>query len=267
VSFVRALYFAFLRVAIAIELQYRASSVIWLLGIVVEPVIYLAVWSAAADAQGGEIGGFGPREFAAYYLLLTLVNQITQGWHMWEFQYRVQQGQFSFLLLRPVHPIHGDLAENLAHKAVMQVALLPMLVGLALLFRPRFELEPWSLALFVPALALAFALRFVVEWTLALACFWTTRIMAVNQTYFAVLFFLSGRVAPVELLPASLQSAADVLPFRWMIAFPIELALGRLTAAQAATGFAAQVFWLGIAALGLAALWPRALRRFSAVGT
>ena len=266
-SFLSALYLAFLRVAIAIELQYRASSVIWLLGVIVEPVIYLAVWSAVADAQGGAIGGFGPHEFAAYYLVLTLVNQITQGWHMWEFQYRVQQGQFSFLLLRPVHPIHGDLAENLAHKAVMQVVLLPVLGVLALVFAPRFAVDPWALALFLPALALAFALRFVVEWALALACFWTTRIMAVNQTYFAVLFFLSGRVAPVELLPKALQWTADALPFRWMIAFPVELALGRLTPAQIAIGFAAQSLWLGVASLGLAALWPRALRRFSAVGT
>jgi ABC-2 type transport system permease protein len=178
VNFLRALYAAFLRVAIAIELQYRASSVIWLLGVIVEPVIYLAVWSAVAEAQGGEIGGFGPHEFAAYYLVLTLVNQITQGWHMWEFQYRVQQGQFAFLLLRPVHPIHGDLAENLAHKAVMQVVLLPVLGALALVFAPRFASDPLALALFLPALTLAFALRFVVEWTLALACFWTTRIMA-----------------------------------------------------------------------------------------
>ena len=199
--------------------------------------------------------------------MLTLVNQITGGWHMWEFQFRVQQGQFSFLLLRPVHPIHGDLAENLAHKAVMQVVLLPVLGALALVFGPRFAFDPWSLALFLPALALAFALRFVVEWTLALACFWTTRIMAVNQTYFGVLFFLSGRVAPVELLPEGMQWVAAALPFRWMVAFPVELALGRLAPAEIATGLAAQALWLGIASLGLAALWPRALRRFSAVGT
>jgi ABC-2 type transport system permease protein len=259
--FFRQLYAAFLRVAVAVELQYRASSVIWL------PVIYLAIWSAVAAAQGGEIGGFGPQDFAAYYLVLTLVNQITGGWHMWEFQFRVQQGQFAFLLLRPVHPIHGDLAENLAHKAVMQVVLVPVVVALGFVFAPRFALDPLSLALFVPALALAFGLRFVVEWALALACFWTTRIMAVNQTYFAVLFFLSGRVAPVALLPQWLQWAADVLPFRWMVAFPVELALGRLAPREIATGLVLQCVWLAVAWLGLAALWPRALRRFSAVGT
>lgn len=265
-SALRALYAAFLRVAIAVELQYRASSVIWLLGMVVEPVIYLAVWSAAAAAQGGEIGGYRAGDFAAYYLVLTVVNQITSSWHMWEFQFRVQQGQFAFLLLRPVHPIHGDLAENLAHKVMMQPFLLPMVFALGLVFAPHAKLEPWALAAFVPALVLAFALRFTVEYALALACFWTTRILAVNQTYFAVLFFLSGRVAPVGLLPDWLQAVAAALPFRWMVAFPVELALGRLSPAEVATGLAVQLGWIGLAALVLTALWPRALRRFSSVG-
>jgi ABC-2 type transport system permease protein len=266
VSFLRDLYGTFLRVALAVELQYRASSVIWLLGVVVDPIVYLAVWSAAAQAQGGAIGGFTPGDFAAYFLVLTLVNQITADWHMWEFQFRVQQGQFAFLLLRPVHPIHGDLAENLAHKAMMQVVLLPALFVLALVFRPTAHLELWSLLLFLPALALAFALRFLFEWVVALACFWTTRIMAVNRTYFAALAFLSGRVAPLEILPTALQTLAAALPFRWMVAFPVELALGRLTPREAAVGLAAQAGWIAGSWLLLAAIWPRALRRFSSVG-
>ena len=266
-SFLRDLYGTFLRVAIAVELQYRASSVIWLLGVVVEPVIYLAVWSAAARAQGGDIGGFTSGDFAAYFLVLTLVNQLTADWHMWEFQYRVQQGQFSFLLLRPVHPIHGDIAENLAHKLIMQFVLLPSLLVLALVFRPHAQLELWSLAAFVPALALAFALRFVFEWTIALACFWTTRIMAVNQTYFAVLFFLSGRMAPLAILPVGVQVLAAALTFRWMVSFPVELALGRLTPAEAAIGLSAQLGWIAASSLALVLFWPRALRRFSAVGS
>jgi ABC-2 type transport system permease protein len=266
VSFFRDLYGAFIRISLLVEMQYRASSAIWLIGFVIEPVIYLAVWSAAADAQGGSLGGYGPRDFAAYYLVLAAVNQITSGWHMWEFQFRVQQGQFAFLLLRPVHPIHGDLAENVAHKLAMQVALLPALAVLAVLFQARADLRAESLLLFVPALALAFALRFVLEWALALACFWTTRIMAVNQAYFAVLFFLSGRVAPLALLPDWMRALADALPFRFMIAFPVELGLGKLSRAESLEGLAFQTVWLAAGSLLLAALWPRALRRFGSVG-
>jgi viologen exporter family transport system permease protein len=266
VSFLRDLYGAFIRIALAVEMQYRASNVIWLLGMVVEPLIYLVVWSAAANAQGGRLAGYGPHEFAAYYLVLAAVNQITSGWHMWEFQFRIQQGQFAFLLLRPVHPIHNDLAENLAHKLAMQVALLPALGLLALAFRPRADLHLWSTALFPLALALAFAVRFVFEWTLALAAFWTTRIMAVNQTYFAVLFFLSGRVAPLALLPGWLRALADALPFRFMVGFPVELVLGRVPQADALAGLALQVGWVGLGSLLLWWLWPRAVARFSSVG-
>ena len=162
--------------------------------------------------------------------------------------------------------IHGDLAENLAHKAMMQVVLLPALAALALVFRPHARLELWSLLLFLPALALAFALRFLFEWVVALACFWTTRITAVNQTYFAVLFFLSGRVAPLAILPHALQVTAAALPFRWMVAFPVELALGRLTPSETLVGLGAQLGWIAASGLLLAAIWPRALRRFSSVG-
>ena len=178
---------------------------------------------------------------------------------MWEFQYRVQQGQFAFLLLRPVHPIHGDLAENFAHKLVMQVVLLPSLLALALVFRPHASLELWSLAAFVPALALAFALRFMFEWTLALACFWTTRIMAVNQIYFAVLFFLSGRFAPLAILPVA---AAGL---RRGAALPLDGRVpGRARArpahsrARPRSGFAAQLGWIAASSLALAALLARA---------
>ncbi|HXX46881.1 MAG TPA: ABC transporter permease, partial [Myxococcota bacterium] len=72
-SFLRDLYAALIRTALLVEMQYRASNLIWLIGMVVEPLIYLVVWSAAATAQGGSLGGFGPHEFAAYYLVLAAV--------------------------------------------------------------------------------------------------------------------------------------------------------------------------------------------------
>jgi ABC-2 type transport system permease protein len=45
---------------------------------------------------------------------------------------------------------------------------------LAVIFRPAFHIVPWAAVAFVPALLLAFAVRFMLEWTLALSAFWTT---------------------------------------------------------------------------------------------
>ena len=103
------------------------------------------------------------------------------------------------------------------------------------------------------------------EWTLALAAFWTTRVSAINQIYFMAVLFFSGQMAPLTLLPRSLQVVAAVLPFRWTIGFPVELLLGRLTTAQALTGLAVQAAWLGAACSSCGS--PGARReRYSAVG-
>jgi ABC-2 type transport system permease protein len=266
VSYFRDLYATFVRVSLSTEMQYRAANVIWLMGMIMEPVIYLAVWSAVAQAQGGSVSGFGPSDFAAYYLVYAWVNQFTSDWHMWEFEARIQHGAFAFQLLRPVHPIHGDVAENLAHKVSQQATMLPALIVLWFVFHARSPFEPWAFAAAVPALVLAFAVRFLWEWSLALTAFWTTRISAVNRAYFVLLMFLSGRVAPVGLLPQFLQNLSDVLPFRWMVAFPVELVIGRLTPRDAAVGLLAQLGWIAAGGALLRVLWPRAVRRFASVG-
>ena len=120
--------------------------------------------------------------------------------------------------------------------------------------------------LFVPALLLAFLLRFLLEWTLALVAFWTTRVGAVNQTYFVLILFLSGQIAPLSLFPVPIQVAADILPFRWMIGFPVELILGRLSVVDAATGLLAQAVWILLAGLLLRTVWRAGVRVYSAVG-
>ena len=261
------LYRALIRIGILGQIQYRASGAIWMIGAILEPVIFLVVWSTVARSNGGSVGGFDASQFAAYYLILMLVNHLTFSWIMQVFQFRVQQGALSAELLRPVHPIHADLADNVSYKFVMMVVLLPSLLVLMVLFEPRFEFDTPVIVFFLPALVLAFLTRFFLEWTLALAAFWTTRVTAINQAYFSIAMFLSGRVAPMALMPLWLQDVAHVLPFYYTIAFPVELAMGTLSVADAWRGIAMQLLWLVIAIAIIVSVWRAAVKRYSAVGS
>jgi ABC-2 type transport system permease protein len=261
------IYATLWRIDLAVQLQYRAEMVIWLINLVVQPVIYLVVWITVAQAQGGEVGGFTSADFAAYYIALMVVNHLTFTWIMFEFEYRIRSGAFSPLLLQPLHPIHRDIATNAAYKFLTLVVIVPMTALLALVFEPDFRLEGWAVAAFVPSLVLAFLVRFFVEWSLALAAFWTTRVGALNQVYFAALLFLTGRMAPLELMPGWVQTMAAISPFRWMVAFPVELFLGRLTQEEAAQGLLAQAAWF-LLSLGLVSLvWRQGAKQYSAVGS
>lgn len=246
--------------------QYRASLLIWTISSVLEPLVYLIVWSTVSNGSGGSVGSYTTQNFAAYYIVLMLVNQTTFTWIMYEYEYRIRQGYLSFALLKPVHPIHSDIADNLSSKLITLPILLVVAGLLALAFHPSAGLVPWAMLAFLPALILAFLVRFLLEWTLALAAFWTTRVSALNQVYFVLMLFLSGQIAPLALFPAWLQLIANLLPFRWMIGFPVELLLGRLTPHQALQGFAAQAAWLIVSLALIRVIWRAGLRAYSAVG-
>ena len=47
-----------------------------MIGMVVEPVVYLVVWSTIAEQSGGSVGGYTPATFAAYYIVWTLVRNM-----------------------------------------------------------------------------------------------------------------------------------------------------------------------------------------------
>ena len=260
------IYRAQFRITFATQLQYRAELLIWLIGMVLEPVIYLVVWSAVSSANGGSVGGFSARDFAAYFIVTMMVNFITFDWHMWEFEFRIREGLFSPLLLRPVHPIHADMAANITYKTLMLAIMLPVSVLLGYAFDAYLHPDSRTIGLFLVALFLAFVLRSILEWSLALISFWTTRMMAVNRAYFSLNLFLSGKMAPIALLPVYLQVAAAYLPFRWMVSFPAEVLLGRVSPADALRGFMIQGGWIGFSLILLSLMWRFGVRRYAGVG-
>jgi ABC-2 type transport system permease protein len=260
------LYIQQFKTTFASMLQYRVSLFIWMISAVLEPLVYLIVWSTVSESRGGSVGDYTAAQFAAYFIVFMLVNQVTYTWIMYEYEYRVREGLLSPALLRPVHPIHADIAENISSKLISMPVMLVIAGGLALIFKPTLVFLAWTIPVFVPALILAFLVRFLIEWTLAQSAFWTTRVSAFNQVYFVLVLFLSGQIAPLSLFPRAIQVLADILPFRWMIGFPVELILGRLSPVQVLTGLAAQAIWLLIS-LGLVRIvWRAGIRIYSAVG-
>ena len=255
------------RTYVSTMFAYRASLAIWMISAVLEPLVYLIVWKAVSNARGGSIGDYSSRQFAAYYILSMIVIQITDTWIMYEWEYRIREGILSFALLKPVHPIHSDIAENISSKILTTPLIVIVALGLSLLFHPALSFKPWTLPLLLPAIALAFGVRFLLEWTLAQAAFWTTRVGAVNQTYYVIMLFLSGQFAPLSLFPPAVRFIANALPFRWLVSFPIDLIMGRLTLAQALAGLGAQAAWLIAGYVLLRFVWREAVKVYSAVGS
>lgn len=245
-------------------LQYRSFFFILAFGWMIPPLIYLLVWSTAAGE--GTLGGLTRGGFVAYYLTLILVNQVTYSQTNWTVGDLIRYGQMNRVLLRPLPPIYDALASEAAGKVVYLAFDLPLVAVLALVLRPEMEVTLVNALAFVPALMLAWALRFFWGYALALLAFWAARADALMALQDALVFLLAGQAAPLALLPGYLQWLAKALPFRYMVAFPVEVLTGALDASGLWAGFAVQIAWLALAVAAYLALWRTGLKRYTAVG-
>lgn len=254
------------KTAIISQLQYRMSNLLFFLGMLAEPVVYLVVWQTVAAAQGGVVGGYTAAGFAGYYMIWTIVRYFNMSLTPFVWEWRIREGQMSGLLLRPVHPIHFDLGYFLGLKIPWTLYWLPIGAILFWVFKPDLNPAPWQIAALVVALFTGFVMRFVILWAMGLITFWIERVTAIFNTVFALELLFSGRLVPMSLLPEWAIEVSRWLPFQWAFAFPIELGMGRLTVEQALQGFGFQLAWFAFAVILIATMWHFAVRKYSAVG-
>jgi viologen exporter family transport system permease protein len=259
-------YAALMRNAWLVDLQYRASIVLWLLWGVTEPAIALGIWWAIAG--DGTVAGYARADFARYFFAVMLINQLTIAWDSWYLDRWIREGELNFRLARPLHPAHEAVAENIAYKArTASVILLVWLLVAAAWPAVRLPFSPGRWALTAAAVVLAAGMRFFISFTTGLLAFWTTRATAVMELHAGVSLFLAGRIAPLSLLPPAVANIAGVLWFRAMLAFPVDLLTGTVHGTDTVLrGFANQVVWLGAWFVAYRIAWSRGIRRYGAVG-
>ncbi|MET0344133.1 MAG: ABC-2 family transporter protein [Polyangiales bacterium] len=253
-----------LRIGFAETVAYRAEFLVWVLAYTM-PIIMLALWSQVA--REAPVGRFGETEFTAYFLATLVVRLVTGAWVVWEMNTDVREGTLQKRLLRPVHPIVAYLSENVAAIPMRVMVTLPI-AGLSLCWLGLGVLSHDPVQWLVAPLSLvgAFLLTF-----LAMACIGTLSLywessLAVFDLWLGFYTVLSGYVMPLELFPTSVRAAVGFLPFRQMLAFPVENVLGLMSRADSVRDLGLQWAWVAAFTLLLSSLWRAGMKRFGAYG-
>lgn len=257
-------YPTLLRIYWARTLEYRVQILIWILSGAV-PLVMLAVWLSLA--QEGPIGSFDAGTFVGYYLAAIFLRRMTGVWIIWDLSRDIRTGGLSARLLRPLHPLHYDLARTLASRP-LQALLVGPPIALALWLYPgrQLDLSALNLLRVAAATGMALLLEFFFQYAIGLTAFWTSQAVAFHEVWFFIKALGSGYVIPLALMPEGVRRLLDWTPFPMMLSFPLEMLLGRLSPEQAARGFLVQGLWLLFAVFLVAGLWRQGIRRYEAFG-
>jgi ABC-2 type transport system permease protein len=111
---------------------------------------------------------------------------------------------------------------------------------------------------------MAFALRFIIQYTFAMVAFWTERAAALENLWMLFFLFLSGYIAPLDVFPENIRNIVMLTPFPYMINFPASILVG--LPVDLTRGFLAIIGWFLIFLGANRFLWRMGLKRYSGMG-
>ncbi len=252
------------RVGFAEVVAYRSELVIWILTATL-PLVMLAMWDAVV--ADGPVQGFDRDAIARYFVATLIVRQLGASWLVWEVNDDIRTGALSGQLLRPVDP--------LLVKAVPMVMALPLrllvlapILSLVILARPGLVVWPGvaAFALFAWTMVVAWCMNLAVQACFCALSFWIDKSDGLFGLWLAVWSLLSGYVAPMAMFPEATQHALRWLPFRGMLALPVEILTGFLSPRDAVADIAIQALWVVVLATLGRFSWRAGLRRYGAFG-
>jgi ABC-2 type transport system permease protein len=257
-------YPTLVRVYFAVALEYRWQTLIWIFAGLL-PLLMLAVWLVVAEQRS--INGFDQTAFISYYLMVNVARRMTGIWIIFDMDRDIRQGQLSFALLKPIHPMHLYFtAAGLAPKVVsVTMVLIPTVIA-ALLLGAQYDLAPLTLLIFLLACLIGLLLEFFGQACVGAMAFWVTNVFALAELWYITRLLGSGWLVPLEMFPPSVTQLLHLLPYRYIIGFPIDVIMGRLSAEQTAFGLAVGVVWVAIMGIAFSLLWRAGLKRYGAVG-
>jgi ABC-2 type transport system permease protein len=247
-------------------LAYRAVAVIWILTDTIPSIVTPLMWLAAYNGRS-QIQGFSPSQITAYYFVLLGVTNLVQCHQMWEMAGDIKEGRFSAYLIRPFSYRVMNYLGFLSWRLMRTTLFIPVFFLAAYLFRDTLRWSDLHLSgPFFLSLVLGHLVSFFITYAFGLLALYFVETRSLFNFWYLPSIIFSGQLAPIEMFPTWLRGVAEVLPFRYTIALPTEILLGRLSPEAVTKGLLMQVLWIVVGWAVGTALWKNGLRRFTGVG-
>lgn len=264
-------FFSYFIIALSDAFVYRATGLIWMLVDIGPAVVALIFWKAAFESSS-MIGNYSLKDMLFYYLGIMLIKTLVATHPQYDLSRQIRSGGFSKYLIKPFSLTSSKIADSISWRAIRFVFLIPLVVYLIFYLHQLdydFSLINLNINIFFTLLSLimAFLLNFFIKMIMGLATFWFTEVGWIFFAFRIVNGFFSGELIPVDLFPEAVLKLADLLPFKYMLFFPLSLALNKYSYIQSITGLFAQAGWTLVFYLAYKLVLKKGIRVYEAYGS
>lgn len=263
-------YFAVFKISFRQEFAYRVSFIMWRVRNTLQVFVVFFLWDTVFSSQGREIFGYDRAQMLTYVFGLIIVRAFVLSARAADVAGHIARGDLSNYLVRPISYFKYWFTRDLSSKLLNIAFALVEASILFVILRPPFFIQtnPLSLLSFLLALALANLIFFLLLFIVNSIPFWAPEMgWGGHFLLTAILIeFLSGAIFPLDVLPSVIQSVLSYTPFPYLIFFPLQVYLGKVSTLVLIKGLTVSVVWVVVLWFAMKGVWKKGLKAYQAYG-
>ena len=263
-------YLSVFNISFQQEFAYRLNFIMWRVRNVIQVLLVFFLWDSIFSNPERVVFGYDRAKILTYVFGILIVRAFVLSARAVDVAGEVANGDLSNYLIKPIDYFKYWFTRDISSKALNLVFAIVETVLLFLVLKPPFFLQtnPLYLLGFVISIALAIFIYFVLLFITSAIPFWMPEVAWGAQFIVIMIIteFLSGALFPIDILPQAIQNVLYLLPFPYLIFFPLQVYLGKLGAMELLKGLSISLFWAVLLWFLMKSVWCKGLKIYRAFG-
>lgn len=247
---------------------YRLNFLLWRLRAFLLIVVLYFFWQAAIP-QGQTIFNYDQAKILTYILGTSIVRSFVLSSRSVDVGGQIASGDLSNFLLKPINYLRFWFVKDMSDKilnlvfSVFEISLLFWLLKPPIIFQKNL----YFLLLSLLAVGLGIILYFYISFLLSSIAFWMPESVWPPRFVFQIILeFFAGGLFPLDILPAGVYSALKILPFPYLLFFPLDIYLGKLSFSAIFVGLGISFLWIIIVSQIVQYVFRAGVKNYAAWG-
>lgn len=249
--------------------EFRSRNFVWFLIELLNPLLYLLFWKGAYSS--GHVGSisFSFSDITAYYFLLIFAGAFLTV-HIEEDVafYDIKEGGLVRYLTRPFSYFWLKFFEEIPWRLIQGFFGIVLIVLFVFFFGNLFKIsmDATSIITSVTVGILAYFLSFTFKMIVGLSALWIVDYSGLEQLVTVIFMVFAGFVIPLQFFPSVLKLISNILPFSYMIYYPVLALQGKLQGLEIVKIIGIQMVWLFLLVYLYNQMWKRGIKMFTGIG-
>ena len=258
------------KISLRQEIAYPINFIMWRVRNVIQILLVYFLWDAAFSSPGRILFGYDRDKILTYIFGIMLVRAFVLSSKSMDVAGEISRGELSNSLVKPINYFKYWLSRDLASKVLNLLFATIEIVVLYFVLKPPVFLQGNLLLIFLFMSSIIFAILLftILLFIVSSVTFWAPEAGWGAHFLLTVVIveFLSGVLFPLDVFPLAVQKIINLTPFPYLVFFPLQVYLGKLTSPELVKGFVVDALWLIVFMYFLNKIWKKGLKAYEGYG-